>query len=117
MSILIDTQILIWSFHINSPLSDYQKELLENTFNKIFVSQISLMELAIKKSINKLPYFIPDIQAVINHIPLIGFELLPLKEAHITTYQHLPLFNEHRDPFDRFLIATAKAENLSIMTS
>ena len=49
MNILADTQILIWSFDANSPLSAQHKKILEDTSNRIFVSQISLMELAIKK--------------------------------------------------------------------
>ena len=117
MDILIDTQILIWSFDNNSPLSDTYKKLLEDTSNKIFVSQISLMELSIKKNINKLPKFIPDIEEIIQQIAVTGFEVLQLKDVHIVAYQYLPVFNEHRDPFDRFLIATAQAENLTIMTS
>lgn len=117
MDILIDTQILVWSFDIHSPLSDQYKELLQDSTNRIVVSQISLMELAIKKNINKLPNFMPDIRIIAEQLLSNGFELLKLSDEHIFTYQHLPLFPEHRDPFDRFLIATAKYENLSIMTT
>ncbi|WP_295674794.1 type II toxin-antitoxin system VapC family toxin [uncultured Mucilaginibacter sp.] len=117
MNLLVDTQILIWSFDIHSPLSEKHKELLENNSNRILVSQVSLMEIAIKKNINKLPDFVPDIQMVADQLLANGFELLPLKNEHIFSYQHLPLFQEHRDPFDRFLIAIAKDENLTIVTT
>lgn len=117
MDILIDTQILIWSFDNYSPLSTGHKKLLEDTANNIFVSQISLMELSIKKNINKLPDFIPNIKDVINQLPIVGFEWLGISNEHIICYQSLPLFNDHRDPFDRFLIATAKHEDFLIMTT
>jgi len=117
MNLLVDTQILIWSFDIHSPLSEKHKELLENNLNRILVSQVSLMEIAIKKNINKLPDFVPDIQMVADQLLANGFELLPLKNEHIFSYQHLPLFQEHRDPFDRFLIAIAKDEYLTIVTT
>lgn len=117
MDLLIDTQILIWSFDVYSPLSKLHKGLLENTSNRIFVSQISLMELAIKKNINKLPDFIPDIKMVANQLLDNGFELLKLTDEHIFSYQYLPLFQEHKDPFDRFLIAIAKHENFTIVTT
>jgi PIN domain nuclease of toxin-antitoxin system len=117
MNILIDTQILIWSFDVYSPLSKRHKKLLEDTSNRIFTSQISLMELAIKKNINKLPGFVPDIRLVADQLLNNGFELLKLTDDHIFSYQHLPLFNEHKDPFDRFLIAIAMQENYSIMTT
>lgn len=117
MNILVDTQILIWSFDINSPLSKQSQALLEDPVNKIFVSQISLMELAIKKNINKLPDFIPDIEQVTKQLLNNGFELLRLTNEHIFSLQNLPLFPEHRDPFDRFLIAIARQEDLTIITT
>ncbi len=117
MDILIDTQILVWSFDIHSPLSKQHKELLEDTSNKIFVSQISLMELSIKKNINKLPDFVPNISVVVDQLVNNGFSLLKLTNEHIFSYQNLPLFQEHKDPFDRFIIATAMKENFTILTS
>jgi PIN domain nuclease of toxin-antitoxin system len=117
MNLLVDTQILIWSFDIHSPLSKEHKKLLEDNSNRILVSQVSLMEIAIKKNINKLPDFVPDMRMVADQLLAIGFELLPLKNEHIFSYQHLPLFQDHRDPFDRFLIAIAKDEDLTIVTT
>jgi PIN domain nuclease of toxin-antitoxin system len=117
MNILVDTQILIWSFDVNSPLFAQHKKLLEDNANRIFVSQISLMELAIKKNINKLPGFVPDLKVVVDQLVSNGFELLRLTDEHIFSYQKLPLFEGHKDPFDRFLIAIAKAENFSILTT
>jgi len=117
MNILIDTQILIWSFDVHSPLSQKHRQLIEDVSNRIFVSQISLMELAIKRNINKLPGFVPDIKTVANQLANNGFELLRLTDEHIFTYQALPIFQEHRDPFDRFLIASAMHEKLTILTS
>ena len=117
MNLLIDTQILIWSFDVYSPLSKLHKNLLEDNANRILVSQVSLMELAIKKNINKLPDFVPDIKMVANQLLNNGFELLKLTDEHIFSYQDLPLFHEHKDPFDRFLIAIAKHENFTIVTT
>jgi PIN domain nuclease of toxin-antitoxin system len=79
MDLLIDTQILIWSFDTYSQLSGKHREVLEDVSNKIFVSQISLIEIAIKKNINKLPDFVPDLITIVNQLLNIGFELLPIK--------------------------------------
>jgi len=117
MNLLIDTQVLIWSFDAFSPLSKLHKELLEDSSNSVFVSQISLMEISIKKNIKKLPDFVPDIRKVVDQLLTIGFDLLPLKNEHIFEYQNLPIFQEHKDPFDRFLIAIARQENLTIVTT
>jgi len=108
---------LFGQFDVNSPLSKQHEALLEDISNRIFVSQVSLMELAIKKNINKLPDFVPDIRMVADQLLNNGFELLKLTDEHIFSYQNLPLFQEHKDPFDRFLIAIAKQENFTIVTT
>ncbi len=43
-------------------------------------------------------------------------EILPSEEEHFTKYLEIPLIAEHRNPFDRLLIATAVHENLSIIS-
>lgn len=45
-----------------------------------------------------------------------GYEILPLSEKHIFSYAVVPFFQEHRDPFDRFIIAISKDENRVLMT-
>lgn len=117
MNILIDTHILIWVLDEQNQLSKQRKELLADYSNNVFVSQVSLMELAIKKNLNKLPDFVPDISEVANRWLNNGYEILPISNEHIFAYQNLPLFGEHKDPFDRFLISTARFERMNIMTS
>jgi PIN domain nuclease of toxin-antitoxin system len=43
-----------------------------------------------------------------------GFELCPIIPNYILELEKLPL--HHRDPFDRILIATAKYDQMSIIT-
>jgi PIN domain nuclease of toxin-antitoxin system len=117
MNILVDTHILIWVLDEQNQLSKQRKELLEDYSNTVFLSQVSLMELVIKKSLNKLPDFVPDISEAANKWLANGYEILPIKNDHIFTYRSLPLFGEHKDPFDRFLISTAMFEQMDIMTS
>ena len=65
MRLLIDTQILIW-FQLDHPaLDQYTTKLLVNTANDIFVSDISLYEIAIKQTIGKLNDFRVDINDII----------------------------------------------------
>jgi PIN domain nuclease of toxin-antitoxin system len=116
MNILADTQILVWSLDINSPLSNRYREILQDTENRIVVSHISLMELVIKKSIGKLPGFVPDITEVAAAWLKNGYEILPLSEKQIFSYNSVPFFQAHKDPFDRFIVAIAKEENLVLMT-
>ena len=117
MDILIDTHILIWFQEGNEQLDNNRLSLLTDTENQIFVSQISLMELAIKYKLNKLPAFIVDVATVIRQIKIDDFSILPIKDSHVVNYQNIPLYDSHRDPFDRFLVAIAYSENLTLMTS
>ena len=41
--------------------------------------------------------------------------ILPIEAAHLTVLKDLPMI--HRDPFDRLLIATALAENMTLITA
>lgn len=46
-----------------------------------------------------------------------GFTYLSIQNEHIYNYKLIPLFTQHRDPFDRLLIAAANADNLIVATS
>ena len=115
MIYLIDTQILIWSL-VNPPKlsDDTQKKLKENT---IWASQVSLYEIAIKQKIGKLPEFDITTRALVQQMERDGFHLLPLSNEHIAAYQDIPLQNNHRDPFDRLILATSLAENIPVISA
>lgn len=111
---LIDTQILLWSLISPKRLSKHARRILEN--HPIFVSQVSLLEIAFKQKINKLPEFILPIEDLSPRLTADGFNLLSLSTEHIRAYQVIPLFGDHRDPFDRVLLATALSEGIPIQT-
>jgi PIN domain nuclease of toxin-antitoxin system len=46
-----------------------------------------------------------------------GAVLLPIKLNHLNEFSNLPFRDDHKDPFDRMLIAQALAEHLSIASS
>ena len=83
----------------------------------MYVSQISLVEIAIKQKIGKLPELDVAIGTLVRLIEQDGFMMLPLQIQHIEAYNNIPLFPEHRDPFDRLLLATALNENIPIVSS
>lgn len=116
MKLLLDTHILLWVLENNNGLTVQQKELIQNTENEKWVSRISFMELAIKISIGKLETK-TSLQEIISHTTNDGFKILPIKDEHITNYLSLPLYENHRDPFDRFLISTAQFEEMGIISS
>jgi len=115
MSYLIDTQILIWFQKSNCKLKSENYSILVDTDNIIYVSQVSLFEIAIKQKIGKLPELDLLIGDFIRIIQNDGFKILPIKNQHIDAYNTVPLVVDHRDPFDRLILATALSENLPII--
>ncbi|MEO6452579.1 MAG: type II toxin-antitoxin system VapC family toxin [Ginsengibacter sp.] len=116
MKVLLDTHILIWVLENNKSLSSHHNSILTDTNNEKIVSQISFMEMAIKINIGKLPDFKISLIDFIQQVEKDGFKILQVKNTHITTYASLSLVSDHRDPFDRFLIAIAILEDISIIT-
>jgi len=115
MRYLIDTQILIWAMINPEKLSKQTIEILKN--NNIFISQISLFEIAIKQKIGKLPDFTLSINALVELMNQNSFHILPITTQHIETYHAIPLLENHRDPFDRLLLAIAMSENMPIISA
>ncbi|MBC8153624.1 MAG: type II toxin-antitoxin system VapC family toxin [Bacteroidetes bacterium] len=117
MTLLIDTQVLLWFQEDNPQLPVRNKLILEDPLNTIWVSQVSLFEIAIKLKIGKLPDFVVSILTLTEQIREDGFAILPLHNEHITAYVELPLLDDHRDPFDRLIMATALHENWPVMSA
>jgi PIN domain nuclease of toxin-antitoxin system len=116
MEYLIDTHVCLWAIANKKKLSEKVSTILEDASVKIFVSQVSLFEIAIKLNIGKLPEFETSLQQFMDSVTATGFEILPVKEEHLIRYTAFEFSPEHRDPFDRYLIATAEFEKLSMIT-
>ncbi len=108
MRFLLDTNVLVWS--IAAALKPETLDALADPDNELFVSDVSLWELAIKAGLGKIETP-PDLEEQMERLRMTG---VPLNRRHITAYRELPLL--HRDPFDRMLVAQAKVENLILVT-
>lgn len=110
MKILLDTNALLWLLSDDTRLVRPARQKIENA-QEIVVSEASLWEISIKISIGKLKP-VPKLFSTINDL---GFRRISLEDEHLLRYEKLPLL--HRDPFDRMLVAQAKAEGLALLTS
>ncbi|AUD03467.1 type II toxin-antitoxin system VapC family toxin [Spirosoma pollinicola] len=116
MRLLIDTHILLWVLEADAQLSVRAAELIRSTTNEVFVSAASLLEISIKKKIGKLDTTRTATEIVQEMTRVLAFQLLPILPHHLDAYQSIPLYEDHRDPFDRLLIATALADNLTLIS-
>ena len=113
MKCLLDTHVLIWYFE-NSPELPHKIEvIIDNPEVNVFISSISLWEIAIKMSLGKL-----NLKLTLDYLLEItkdrDFTILQIEDKFLKGLSILPFI--HKDPFDRLLIATALAENLTIIT-
>jgi PIN domain nuclease of toxin-antitoxin system len=117
MKLLLDTQILIWILEDNPKLTTTHRNLIQDSNYSKWVSHFSFMELAIKLKLKKLPNFIINIPELIDKTRLSGLMLLPILESHFEYYDSIPFYEDHRDPFDRFILATALCEGCAVISS
>ena len=115
MKYLLDTHVLIWAISDPDNLSEKVISVIEDSNNRIFVSSVSLWEIALKVSLGKL-----NIEGLSpEELPIIikeqSFETLPLNEVEASTYHNL-LEKWHKDPFDRMLIWQAINNGLILIT-
>ncbi|MBC8433936.1 MAG: type II toxin-antitoxin system VapC family toxin [Desulfobacterales bacterium] len=110
MNIIIDTHIFLWALSDPSKISDVKRSALEDLSNTIYVSAVSIAELMIKASLEKLRIdFDPVLMANES-----GFVLLDFSAEAALLLKDMPF--HHKDPFDRMLIAQSITDNYPIMT-
>lgn len=114
MRLMIDTQIAWWWQTGDRRLERGARQLVESSEEPVLVSRASLWELAIKVSAGKL---LADLPSFAQEVEVLGFAWLEITNAHILRVTELPRFADHKDPFDRLLVAQSAAEPLILVTS
>ena len=114
MILLLDTHTMLWMLYEPNKLSARVRALLADPTNNLLVSICSLWELTIKIGIGKMEIPSSNIPALLRNLESFGVGLLPVIPTHLLALQQLP--RHHRDPFDRILIAQAKAESIPLVS-
>lgn len=114
MRFLLDTHALLWLLEDDRRLGRSTRDAITDPTNNVFVSIVSLWELAVKIRVGKLR--IMDIEDVFRALLVNRLNLLALDVSHIAQMLRLPKFADHRDPFDVQLIAQAIVENLTFVS-
>ncbi|ESQ07826.1 MAG TPA: type II toxin-antitoxin system VapC family toxin [Desulfofustis sp.] len=112
---LLDTHTFIWWIEDSPRLSDSVREIIGDSENECWFSLVSAWEMAIKISLERLKLAIPLKRYIPEHSAANNFNVLAIDFRHITKVAHLPF--QHRDPFDRLLIAQAMTEKMVILSA
>ena len=115
LKLLLDTHALIWWLEGNDALSPRARESIADESNSIAVSAASAMEVATKFRLGKLPgaaLLAQDFEAIVASQ---GFTELAISVHHARLAGEMNI--AHKDPFDRFLIAQAQAEEMVLVSN
>ncbi len=115
MRVLVDTHTLIWWATDDPKLSRKARFVLSSLESEVFVSAASAWELSTKVRIGKLLGFEAFTAEFPARIQALGFSELAIQVEHGQRAGLLP--GNHKDPFDRMLIAQAQAENMPIVSN
>ncbi len=114
MKLLLDTYALIWLLSGKDQLGHNAKDAINDERNTIFVSAVSIYEMALKIRIGKLAI---DLDAAITRIDESDIERMEIEDKHCLAMTTIVALPGHRDPFDLMLIAQAMTEGLTIISS
>ena len=114
MKLLLDTHVILWALEDSPRLPLHIRELIKEESNEIYVSAVSLWEIAIKhkKQPETLPYTATQIR---DYCQRAGYVFLSLSLDSIQTYERYD-FSSHLDPFDQMLVAQSACHNMRLLT-
>lgn len=118
MKVLIDTHIALWAVTNNKQLTEKAKSVLLDPGNDIYVSAVSAWEVDMKTKSKKNNLTLST-KRFAELCTQSGYIQSPLKVAHIYGANELVWEgegDEHKDPFDRVLLAQAIVEGMQFMT-
>ena len=111
MRLLLDTHILLWLMDDSPRLNTEARSLILNAA-EVFVSTVSVWEIAIKSRLGKLE---EDAEMIVEKLGAAGIKELDVTYRHALATSKLPPI--HGDPFDRMLIAQAIVEPMRLLTA
>jgi PIN domain nuclease of toxin-antitoxin system len=108
--LLLDTHVVLWWLDDDKRLSAAARDEIV-VAEEVRVSAATVWEIAIKRALGRLE--VPD--DYLDHVERTRFRPLPITFQHAESAGALP--RHHDDPFDRMLVAQARAEHLTLVTA
>lgn len=115
MIALLDTHTLLWWLCDPDKLGKQARATIEDAANEILVSAASAMEITTKYRIGKLPGAERLATRFSVEIAFEQFIELSITVAHAELAGQLPF--DHKDPFDRLLVAQARIADIPLLSN
>jgi len=115
LRLLLDTHALLWYLLDDPELSPVAKAAIESPAAQVYVSAVSSFEIANKHRRGKLPGASVLLEQWTALLAEQQFQSLSLSDDHARFAGGLDI--DHRDPFDRMLIAQSRLDNLTLVSN
>lgn len=112
MRLLLDTHVFLWVVGAPERLGPVAMAALASPRATACVSAVSAWEIATKVGLGTLDFPVSRYESEVERA---GYDPLPILTAHALLAGALPC--HHGDPFDRLLLAQARIEGLTLVTS
>jgi len=113
MQLLLDTHVVLWALADDPDLPDRARTLISDERNTVWVSAVSIWEIAIKHALGRGDMPISGEDAL-GYCRSAGYRWLDMRPEHAAAIESLPPI--HGDPFDRLLVAQARFEPMRLLT-
>jgi len=114
MIFLLDTHLLLWAAYDPDSLSREARSIIDDYSHTLVFSAASIWEVAIKSSLARNDFNV-DVRVFRRALLEAEYHELPITGAHTAEVADLPAY--HKDPFDRLLVAQARSEGFTLLTS
>jgi PIN domain nuclease of toxin-antitoxin system len=114
VTLLLDTQILLWAVNQPTRLPAAARALLADPDNHLLFSPASLWEITIKNTLGRDDFHVEP-RVLRRGLLDNGYAELPITSEHAVNTDSLPRL--HKDPFDRILLAQAITEGITLITA
>ena len=118
MKLLLDTHIIFWALDDNPKLPEQARALIMDVSNDVYYSSASVWETTIKY-MSKPDRIRLSGSKLSELCRKMGYQMLPITDRHVGALETLVFHGEyrvHNDPFDRIMIAQAKADGMKFVT-
>ncbi len=107
--------MFLWAITDDPRLSNVHRLKYTDPENELYLSVASLWETLIKVGLGRLTLPVPAADYLAKQMEKNRVAVLPIRMTHLAELEKLPPL--HRDPFDRMLVAQARAEGMPILSA
>ena len=115
MRLLLDTHALLWALLDPEQIPDATLEAVRDPATEVLVSAATAWEIGTKFRLGKLDGARAVVLGYRDHLTRLRATELPISGHHALTAGTLAW--EHRDPFDRVIVAQAMIESVPVVTA